>query len=124
MMMAIAPEPLLSAYLAVLRDATIYARNGAVGDISPEKLGDLMDAVHNIPELLNRWEECDEPSLRSALESYDKRWVQWQGDLSLMNVLKTVIAEKKRGKNLTVRPKPRVLAAFLNFVRGRKHGRD
>jgi hypothetical protein len=72
--MAIAPEPLLSAYLAVLRDATIYARNGAVGDISPEKLGDLMDAVHNIPELLNRWEECDEPSLRSALESYDKRF--------------------------------------------------
>ena len=69
--MGIAPEPFLSAYLAVLRDATIYARNWAVGDISPEKLGDLMDAVHNIPELLNRWEECDEPSLRSALESYD-----------------------------------------------------
>jgi hypothetical protein len=33
-----------------------------------------MDAVHNITELLNRWEECDESSLRSALESYDKRF--------------------------------------------------
>jgi hypothetical protein len=94
--MGLAPEPLLSAYLTVLREATIYTRNCVVGDMSREKLGDLMDAVHNIPELLNRWEECDEPSLRSALESYDKRWVKSPRDLSLMNVLKAAIAGRKR----------------------------
>jgi hypothetical protein len=94
--MGLAPEPFLSAFLAVLRNATFYIRNWAVGEILPEKLGDLMDAVHHIPELLNRWEDCDEPSLRSALESYDKRWVQWHGDLSLINVLETAIANKGR----------------------------
>jgi hypothetical protein len=117
--MGLAPEPFLSAYLAVLRDATIYVRNWAGADISLEKLGDLMDAVHNIPELLNRWEECDEPSLRSALESYDKRWVQWEGDLSLMNVLETTIAQKKGEIRRPVRPGYRVLDAFLRFLRAR-----
>jgi hypothetical protein len=116
--MGLAPEPLLSAYLAVLRDATIYARNWAAGDVSPGKLGDLMDAIHNIPELLNRWEDCDEPSLRSALESYDKRWIEWEGDLSLMNVFKTVVAKGKPEKSPKARPMVQGIRELLRILSG------
>ncbi len=85
--MSVAPEPFLSGYLSVLRYAILMARNWAGADGRNEKLADLMDAVHNIPELLNRWEECDEPSLRSALKHYDVRWAESERDMSLCGLL-------------------------------------
>ena len=79
--MALAPEPYLSACLEVLRQATIHARLIAYGGHQAgltaqqsDCLADLMDAVHNIPDLLNRWEECDEHMLRYILDSFDHKW--------------------------------------------------
>jgi len=39
-----------------------------------ELLADLMDAVHNIPELVLRWPECNESLLRGMLEAFDRKW--------------------------------------------------
>lgn len=79
----IAPEPFLSAYLGVLRSALLEARRSAWSKEPHEKLADLMDAVHNIPELLNHWETCIEPCLRESLELYDRKWFLGANDLSL-----------------------------------------
>lgn len=38
------------------------------------QLADLMDAVHNIPDLASRWDECDEALLVGMLEDYDRKW--------------------------------------------------
>ena len=93
--MSVAPEPFLTGYLSVLRNAILMARNWAGADVRNEKLADLMDAVHNIPELLNRWEECDEPSLRSALEHYDARWAASDREMSLCRLLDDAVTTDK-----------------------------
>jgi hypothetical protein len=79
--MSLAPENKLKACLAVLYHATIQGRllgwEGEGAGLPPERsaqLGDLMDAVHNIPDLVQRWEECDEDLLRSMLRAYDEKW--------------------------------------------------
>jgi hypothetical protein len=79
--MAIAPEHYLRACLQVLRWVTLEARlignSGAKNGLSADEanqLADLMDAVENIPDLLTRWEDCDEAWLRRDLEAYDDRW--------------------------------------------------
>jgi hypothetical protein len=79
--MAFAPQPHLSACLQVLRSVTLEARlignsgekDGLTAD-DAKQLADLMDAVENIPDLLTRWEDCDEAWLRRDLKSYDDRW--------------------------------------------------
>lgn len=75
-----APAPQLAACLEVLYRATIDARMlGWAGErdgISPadaKRLGDLMDAVHNLPWLAANWERCDEALLRAMLGDYDAR---------------------------------------------------
>jgi hypothetical protein len=77
----LAPEPYLSACLEVLYRASIHARligwAGEKAGLTPEQsaeVADLMDAVHNIPHLIQRWEECDEKLLRSFLETFDTKW--------------------------------------------------
>ena len=38
--------------------------------------------MHNIPQLLQRWEHCDEALLRSFLETFDAKWTgSSSGDL-------------------------------------------
>jgi len=39
-----------------------------------ERLADLADAVHNVPDLLQRWEDVDEPLLRGMLADFDQKW--------------------------------------------------
>ena len=75
-----APAPKLAACLEVLYRATVEARllgwEGERDGLSREKskrLGDLMDAVHNIPGLAADWERCNENLLRGMLGDYDKR---------------------------------------------------
>lgn len=75
-----APAPKLAACLEVLYRAALEARSlGYAGDSSglsreqAKKLGDLMDAVHNLPKLAANWERCDEQLLRSMLGDYDER---------------------------------------------------
>lgn len=75
------PEDRLRACLAVLQRACVHARllgyEGESQGLSPERaklLADLMDAVHNVPQLVLRWPECNESLLRSSLEDFDTRW--------------------------------------------------
>jgi hypothetical protein len=79
--MSTAPEPYLSACLRVLYSATVEARALAwdgqqtpLNEQQVQRLADLMDAVHNIPLLLTRWEECNESLLRGMLCNYDTKW--------------------------------------------------
>jgi hypothetical protein len=79
--MAVAPEPQLLACLTVLQRACIDARLlGYAGErdglsaAQSQELADLMDAVHNIPDLVRRWESCDEELLREMLRAFDERW--------------------------------------------------
>ena len=79
--MAIAPEPYVAACLRVLYAATLEARligcAGAEHGLSAEestRLADLADAVHNLPDLLRRWEDVNEPLLRGMLADFDKKW--------------------------------------------------
>ncbi len=76
-----ADEKAMKAALAVLTSATLTARmmgyEGASGGLSARqsaRLADLMDAVHNIPDLLGRWQDCDETLLVSMLKDYDEKW--------------------------------------------------
>jgi hypothetical protein len=75
-----APGPKLDACLDVLYRAVIEARllgwRGEAEGLTRDdcrKLGDLMDAVHNIPTLAASWETCDERLLRDMLAHYDAR---------------------------------------------------
>jgi hypothetical protein len=73
--MAIAPEPYLSACLAVMRHAILSARFGHWRQtISHEQTADLMDSIHNLPSLLKCWERCNVEWLREALQGYDRKW--------------------------------------------------
>lgn len=79
--MSIAPAPYLEACLAVLYRACISGRllgwsgeqSGLTATQSGE-LADLLDAVHNLPHLIQHWEECDEPPLRQFLAAFDDKW--------------------------------------------------
>jgi hypothetical protein len=75
--LALAPEPYLSACLATLREAVLGARFYSWRrSAPPEQIADLMDAIHNIPTLLQNWESCDVEWLRASLEAYDERWAE------------------------------------------------
>ncbi|MAF26849.1 MAG: hypothetical protein QF819_02585 [Gemmatimonadota bacterium] len=84
--MSVAPEPQRSACLEVLSRAILEARatahRGQEKGLSAgesARLADLMEAVHNIPALLNRWEECDEAWLTEGLRVYDSAWAEGGG---------------------------------------------
>ena len=75
-----APELQMRACLAVLARATVAGRmlgyEGASAGLSANKsaqLVDLMDAVHNIPDLAGRWEDCNEALLVGMLQDYDTK---------------------------------------------------
>lgn len=58
-------------------DARLIAYGGHRDGLSAEQsdcVADLMDAVHTLPELLQRWEHCNEQLLRSFLRDFDDRW--------------------------------------------------
>jgi hypothetical protein len=74
-------EPDLRACLAVLYRACIHARllgyEGERNGLSVDKsrlLADLMDAVHNIPDLITRWPSCNQDLLRGMLADFDTKW--------------------------------------------------
>ena len=91
--MALAPEPYLSACLAVLDRAIIYSRawNGSA-KFPNEHTADLMDAIHNIPSLLQNWEKCDVELLRTAfLKAYEQKWLA-RGGIALCQIFDDVVA--------------------------------
>jgi hypothetical protein len=75
------PESNIRACLAVVGRACAYARllgyEGEQAGLSVDRsrlLSDLMDAVHNIPELVTRWPTCDQKLLRGMLADFDAKW--------------------------------------------------
>lgn len=93
-----APDAKLAACLRVLYLAAIEARllgwKGERDGLTREeskRLGDLMDAVHNIPNLAADWEHCNEQLLRDMLGDYDAR----HGD-GLLAAYDLVIDERSR----------------------------
>jgi hypothetical protein len=93
--MSLPKEPFLSAYLEVLRQAVSYSRFLALRKESHEQIADLLDAVHSIPELLNKWEKCDTQSLRAYLEAYDNKWAKKPETFSLIAVLENTFNSLK-----------------------------
>jgi hypothetical protein len=80
-MLAPIPEANLRACLAVLSRACVHARllgyegerTGLPIDRS-RLLADLMDAVHEIPDLITRWPACNQELLRGMLADFDAKW--------------------------------------------------
>ena len=77
--------PNKNALLAVLRvallDARHLARGGATDGLSGEqsrRIADLIDVVHNIPDILNGQEGFTEDQLLSELQWYDSLWSKGQ----------------------------------------------
>jgi hypothetical protein len=77
------PEAKLRACLAVLQAACVRARllgyQGQAGGMSVERaelVADLMDAVRELPALIQGWPSCDERLLRGMLETFDRKWPQ------------------------------------------------
>jgi hypothetical protein len=67
--------------LETLYQALIHARmlgiSGRTNGLSAGdavRLDDLMDAIHNIPHFITRWEMVDEQLLRDCLAAYDEKW--------------------------------------------------
>ena len=73
--MALPPDPELRACLRVIYMASTAARiDGWQNNVNPERLADLMDAIHNIPFLILNWESCDQEMLKSCLLDYETKW--------------------------------------------------
>lgn len=84
--MAIPPERELQACLRVLTSSILRARAwGWRKEVPAEELADLMDAVHNIPQLLLNWESCDQELLLAMLDDFDRKWTS-SGGLALRSI--------------------------------------
>ena len=106
----IAPEPYLSAYLEVARQAVLMTRSlGLENQYSlrkrismkrSEQIADLQDAIHVVLELLNEWERCDEPALRRFLEAYDEKWAAQEQDFSMLKTFNAMLEKKTKAPQL------------------------
>ena len=82
----LAPEPYFIAYLYVMRRVILYVRmwNGDKLIASPQQTCDLMDAIHNISDLLYCYEDWDvHENIRKDLIRYDKKWANSQSDTGI-----------------------------------------
>jgi hypothetical protein len=75
------PESNLRACLAVLGRACVHARllgyEGEQAGLLVDRarlLADLMDAVHEIPNLITNWPSCNHELLRGILGDFDAKW--------------------------------------------------
>jgi hypothetical protein len=98
--MAIAPEPYFSACMAVLSQAVLRVRvigwSGEKAGLSPEataQIADLMDAVHNLPHLVQHWERCDQKLLKAFLNQYDQKWHSVETGPSLLHIYEELLAQ-------------------------------
>jgi hypothetical protein len=67
---------------------------GYSGTVDAVHLADLMDAVHNIPDLVRSWERCDIEHMRTAfLKAYDDKWIA-RGGVALCDVFDQAVAGK------------------------------
>lgn len=109
----IVPEPVLRAYLQLFAHVSLYVRGHSTGDgrLSDQELFDLMDAIHNIPEMLTaHGTTFTHDALQPYLAAYDERWQDRRG-LSLRKIVQSQLAshhkrleptEEVRQENRTV----------------------
>jgi len=64
-------EETLARYLCLLSKVLILARQNAYQN--DEKMAQLLDSTHNIPDLLARWEDIKEDWILSDLEQYEAK---------------------------------------------------
>lgn len=86
--MSVPNQETLVKYLNTMRQAILHARALAWQKKSHEEIADLLDAIHNVPEMLIKWESCDENFLKEKLESYDRKWAKGEG-FSIKKVLES-----------------------------------
>ncbi len=102
--MTVPKEPVFSAYMAVLTSAITKLRHMALSQAPYDEMADLADAIHNIPELLNHWEDCDSVFLWSQLEAYDEKWTQ-STNFSLTKIFQNVVDLQDQTKIINERRK-------------------
>jgi len=104
--MSLAPEPFRTACLEVIYHATVQARYIAwenhhfltrLSKAGQSQIAALMDAIHNLPHLLNDWEKCDESWLRKSLEEYDHKWAK-RGGIRLSEIYSNALAQEIKSK--------------------------
>lgn len=93
----IAPEQILRAALQVLHVAACTTRNWSVSkNVSRKQINDLWEALHEIPDLLKRWDrpsDC-EAELKMYLREYDSKWNQ----PSLQGIYEQALTSAETGK--------------------------
>jgi hypothetical protein len=62
-----------------------------------KRLADLMNTVHNIPDLVANWERCDETLLRQMLGAHDAR--KGAAGFALLPIYDRVVAEHATTSN-------------------------
>jgi hypothetical protein len=67
-------EETLVKYLALLEKIIVLARFNAYK--SDPKMAQLLDAVHNVPDLLCRWQDMNESYVLSDLEKYEAKYCE------------------------------------------------
>lgn len=65
-------EETLAKYLALISKVILLARHSAYEH--DKKMAQLLDAVHNVPDLLCRWEDMNELYVLSDLEAYEAKY--------------------------------------------------
>ncbi len=76
----------ISAHLKVIREATVFARNVSMTCDDLQIIHDLMDAIHNTPQHIEKDFWTDDKYLEMYYSPYDKQW-ESKG-LSLVKVYK------------------------------------
>ena len=97
--MPVAPEPYLSACMRVLYRVSIECRMwGWSGQVPAEHLADLMAAIHNIPNFVRQWEQCDVELLRNSyLLAYQEKWAG-RGGLPLCDIFDDVVGGARKSE--------------------------
>lgn len=73
--MPLAPEKIMRAALNVIFVSGVFTRNWTLADeISRAQINDLWEAIHEIPDLLTRWQDGAEDELLKYLREYDSKW--------------------------------------------------
>ena len=71
----LAPEPILRGALRVTFMAAVYTRNWTLTEEVPrERINDLWEALHEVPDLVCRWHDSAERELLRYFDEYDEKW--------------------------------------------------
>lgn len=83
-----------------MRTAILQARVwGWSGRVPAEQLADLMDAVHDLPTVIQHWDDL-EHTIKNSLESYDQKWAKSvDGEHGLFGLYERILKLNSDGQN-------------------------